>query len=374
MIKCCALRFCAVATAAAFTQAQTNVTYAWMFNCSVDIPYAHNVVLETINSSSSGLVAAAFQAGSTEGGDMHLRFTTSADDGASWSKSSVAVPSLDARSAWGPVLKSDGSSLFLFYALSRTATANFSNPGGDLFYQTSDDLGTSWSTGMRILTVEAFDGNPKYFVNQLVVLPSGEWLIPFGTTGAGYPRTAGAAGLLISTDTAHSKWTLLQPRFEIPTAHYISSILEPALALAKTDSLTFCILLFRTAEGFLYEATSTDVTCRNWTLPAATTLMNPNSRPSLAWSTRTRSLYLASNPENAGISRWPDWGDRSLLSLQRSVDAGESWYTLAQLEPEGVVSHCYPSVVIHKQSLLVAYSVYNTSIPRIGIKLARVMA
>jgi hypothetical protein len=202
MIKCCALRFCAVVTAAAFTQAQTNVTYAWMFNCSVDIPYAHNVVLE---STRSGLVAAAFQAGSTEGGDMHLRFTTSADDGASWSKSSVAVPSLDARSAWGPVLKSDGSSLFLFYALSRTATANFSNPGGDLFYQTSDDLGTSWSTGMRILTVEAFDGNPKYFVNQLVVLPSGEWLIPFGTTGAGYPRTAGAAGLLISTDAAHSK-------------------------------------------------------------------------------------------------------------------------------------------------------------------------
>ena len=65
------------------------------------------------------------------GGDMHLRFTMSPDLGRTWGDSKIVVPSANRRSAWGPVLhyNSTTGSLHLFYAVSRSFTANFSNPG-----------------------------------------------------------------------------------------------------------------------------------------------------------------------------------------------------------------------------------------------------
>ena len=51
-------------------------TYSWMFRCDAQVPYAHNVILEPLGGNA---IAAAFQAGSTEGGNMHLRFTVSPD-------------------------------------------------------------------------------------------------------------------------------------------------------------------------------------------------------------------------------------------------------------------------------------------------------
>ena len=39
--------------------------YSWLFNCSEAVPYAHNVILEPIPGTNK--LAAAFQAGSTEG-------------------------------------------------------------------------------------------------------------------------------------------------------------------------------------------------------------------------------------------------------------------------------------------------------------------
>ena len=41
-------------------------------------------------------------------GDMHLRFTLSPDLGRTWSDSRIVVPSVDRRSAWGPVLHYNG--------------------------------------------------------------------------------------------------------------------------------------------------------------------------------------------------------------------------------------------------------------------------
>lgn len=62
---------------------------------------------------------------------MHLRFTLSLDLGRTWGESNIVVPSANRRSAWGPVLhyNSTTGSLHLFYAVSRSFTANFSNPG-----------------------------------------------------------------------------------------------------------------------------------------------------------------------------------------------------------------------------------------------------
>jgi hypothetical protein len=152
-------------------------------------------------------------------------------------------------------------------------------------------------------------------------------------------------------------------------------------------------MLMRSANGWLYASRSLakpneNRYCQDWTPPYATNLPNPNSRPSMAAIVKanpasgppTTSLLLASNPQNTNISRWPDWGDRTILSLSKSADFGTSWQTLAVLEDgEDGLAHCYPSVITVPRAgpgaadvAVVAYSVYDPAPnrPRLGIKVA----
>lgn len=230
----------------------------------------------------------------------------------------------------------------------------------------------------------------------MAVLPSGEWLLPFGTTAPDYPRTAGKAGVLVSTDAGET-WTE-RGDLRIPKAPYISAILEPAI------SPDGALILMRSGNGFLYQSTDTnDARVRTWTAPTETTLLNPNSRPSLCGTPTTlkfdpkrqfaQQLFLASNPDNTNISNWPAWGRRSLLTITvgspshaRSINTNIStvgssshagsmpawtWQEMAVLEKDDGVSHCYPSVVHVGTHLVTAYSVYRQNVPRIGIKVAR---
>ena len=256
--------------------------------------------------------------------------------------------------------------------------------GGDLYYKISSDLGRSWSAGTKFFTQEAFDGNPKYVVNQMAILSTGEWLLPFGTTAPGYPRTAGKAGVLVSTD-AGKTWTE-HGDLQIPKAPYVSAILEPAIS-PDGD-----LILMRSGNGFLYRSRKvpahTDAPrIPTWTDPTKTTLPNPNSRPSLCGTATTlpsdpsrqppRHLFLASNPDNVNISNWPAWGRRSLLTISAGTSTNATgmpawtWQQMAVLEEDDGVSHCYPSVVHVGTHLVTAYSVYRQNVPRIGIKVAR---
>ena len=220
--------------------------------------------------------------------------------------------------------------MHLFYAVSRSFTKNFSNPGGDLFYKTSDDMGNTWSEGVLFYSEDDFDGNPKYFVNQLAVLPGGKWVLPFGTTAPGYPRTAGKAGVLISSDGGDT-WQE-SGNLTIEKAPYISAILEPAISPGGE------LIMMRSGNGWLYqshrandlrtagsvsvffEARATvgmkerDPSLWNWTQPTKTSVPNPNSRPSICGgggggNTTANGrkgpdskLYLASNSDNQNIS------------------------------------------------------------------------
>jgi hypothetical protein len=187
-------------------------SYSWLFNCTYNIPYAHNVILQHMEASKEffpnakscdpqtnlcNLIAAVFQAGSTEGADMFLSYTRSFDLGESWEKTRVAVPSFG-RSAWGPVMhyNQSTSTLWLFFALSLDpAQPAFSNPGGDLYYQISTDFGNTWGEAVSMYTQEGGVpvGQPKYLVNQLTVLASGALVMPYGSTQKGYPKTSGSA-------------------------------------------------------------------------------------------------------------------------------------------------------------------------------------
>mmetsp|Transcript_67117 Transcript_67117/g.158359 ORF Transcript_67117/g.158359 Transcript_67117/m.158359 type:complete len:148 (-) Transcript_67117:6-449(-) len=141
-------------------------------------------------------------------------------------------------------------------------------------------------------------------------------------------------------------------------------------------------MVFRSADGVLFSTTSTDTAeqgCNHWTPPTPSMVKNPNSRPSLAWIPTSAArkadvapLVLACNPDDVGISQWPAWGNRSLLAVMSSRDGGQSWSTTCTLAKADQIAHCYPSVVVSADAsiAIVAYSVYVTNVPRIGIQVA----
>ena len=63
--RTCAISILVVLGFTTATPKGTPSEYSWMFNCSDAVPYAHNVILEPIIGTNN--LAAAFQAGSTEG-------------------------------------------------------------------------------------------------------------------------------------------------------------------------------------------------------------------------------------------------------------------------------------------------------------------
>ena len=214
----------------------------------------------------------------------------------------------------------------------------------------------------------------------MAVLSTGEWLLPFGTTAPNYPRTAGKAGVLISGDAGQT-WTE-HGDLRIPKDPYISAILEPAI------SPDGALILMRSGNGFLYQSTDTNKSrVPTWTTPTKTKLPNPNSRPSLCGAPTpldpsphyqpSQHLFLASNPDNVNISKWPSWGRRSLLTITTGSNTNSTgtpawtWQQMTVLEEDDGVSHCYPSVVHVGTHLVTAYSVYRQNVPRIGIKVAR---
>ena len=153
--------------------------------------------------------------------------------------------------------------------------------------------------------------------------------------------------------------------FTIPAMpnYNASSILEPALT--KRGNAPGCLLLFRSATGAMWKSQSSS-DCKSWGPTTPDSLENPNSRANAI--TRNGLVYVAGNFDNEGISEWPAWGVRRELTVV-SGSAG-SWSQFATVEEDdSVTSYCYPALIARGTKLHVAYSAYETNVPRIGIKI-----
>ena len=150
--------------------------------------------MSTIAELGNGVLAAAFQgSGISEGcNDQSIFFTTSTDNGTTWSPPVIALN--DSYANWGPVLyfNSEDDTLWMFHSVSTQydkrddpgcGAFGKSYPGGEVRYVTSTDHGKTWSKPVVILTFQARGQVSKVTANVLLVTSTGRWMLPFWQVG-----------------------------------------------------------------------------------------------------------------------------------------------------------------------------------------------
>ena len=145
-----------------------------------DITYAH---MATLCVTRNNEICVAFQCsclGAEGSPGQHIRFSTSKDDGKTWSETSVPMYGL--APLWSPVLHSRKNEVWMFYSESRKQLS----PGGDVKLIKSDDLGENWTCPRTVLTHEAYHGVPKVIANSICEIPLGRegkkrMFLPFWT-------------------------------------------------------------------------------------------------------------------------------------------------------------------------------------------------
>mmetsp|Transcript_23312 Transcript_23312/g.64700 ORF Transcript_23312/g.64700 Transcript_23312/m.64700 type:complete len:511 (+) Transcript_23312:151-1683(+) len=344
-----------------------------------------------------------------EGLDLqHIRMSYSKDiEGRSWSPSK-RIPIPQQAALWSPVLHIDNAGkAWLFYSESAGCRKSFVcnpcvprprhpckpkpaaelevcltqpalwTPGGNIKVITSDNPlapDPKWSKPRLLLSAQSGHGIPKVICNRLVVLSTGEWLLPYWreqTPGAvedgtckihekgkvevevmvdGEPHkewkqplpgsdcymgqettcSTGArefSGVLRSTD--QGKTWKAHGSIMLPHTHLI----EGSLTELKNGTV---LMVFRTSAGCLHKSISLDKGL-SWSQAKPMNIPNPNSKVHMMRLEPSGHLLLAfNNHRQAGAYRGLKncRGCRSRLHLAMSIDDGETWKHIVSLDDE----------------------------------------
>jgi len=371
-----------------------------------------------------------------EGLDLqHIRMSYSKDtEGRLWS-ASKRVPIPQKAALWSPVLHVDHAGrAWLFYSESAAcrkshvcnpcvprlrhpcrqkalweteiclAEPAMWTPGGHIKVMTSDSplaADPKWSSPRLLLSMQSGGGIPKVICNRMIVLSSGEWLLPYWreqTPGAvedgtcrshtkeeievevlangevvkemrqpppgsdcyadqATPCNTGAreySGVLRSTD--HGKTWKARGTIMLPNTHLI----EGTAAEMRNGSV---LMIFRTQAGCLYSSTSDDKGL-TWSPTKPMAIPNPNSKVHLMRMEPSGHLLLAfNNHRNAGGYKGLKncRSCRSRLHIAMSIDDAETWQHVVSLDDElssSAVRIHYPCMLQVKgeDRLLVVYT------------------
>lgn len=142
----------------------------------------------------------------------------------------------------------------------------------------------------------------------------------------------------VGEKTAQSNIAVSQQSF------YGRGVIQPSLWQSADGSVH---MLLRSSEGFVYRADSKDEG-ETWCSAYPLTLPNNNSGLDLVCTDNGR-LFLVCNPVAS------NWGQRSPLSLFLSIDDGQSWQKLLDLETEAA-EFSYPAIIADGKEIYLTYT------------------
>ena len=302
----------------------------------------------------------AFFGGEREGAD-DVAIWLVRGDGEAWHQPRRLFAE-DGMAHWNPVLLNEGNKVFLFYKVGPTVQDWVTR------WSVSDDGGLTWSDPEELVPGDTAPRGPVK--NKVVVMSNGAWLAP-ASIEAG---KLWDAFVDISEDEGKT-WR----RVDIPFTHRAageaqgkggvwSGLAENALWETDPEKVFswdgviqpsawesapgHIHLLMRSTRGYLYRADSDDFGAR-WNEAYHTNVVNNNSGIDVVNAGGV--LALAYNP-NGG-----NWGSRSPLSLALSVDNGETFHRILDLETEeGEFS--YPAIIAQGKELHLTYTHNRKSI------------
>lgn len=289
-----------------------------------------------------GTVVAAWFGGKKEGTpDVDIWYARRDENG--WSKP-TAIYHKKNIPHWNPVLflRKNGE-IVLFFKIGKKI------PTWRTYASISKNGGISFETPFELVPGDKCGGRGPV-KNKCLRLSDGRILAPASTEIKGW-------NCYIDTSYDDGKtWNKGQRVKTEQTAPILNSLnkycsnripmIQPTLWESENGKVH---MLTRTPVSLVYRSDSDDYG-QTWCQAYPTVLPNSNSGLDIV-KTPDGALYLISNPVGE------NWGERSPLTLQKSVDNGKTWETVLVLEEEKKDSEfSYPAIEYLNGSLYVTYT------------------
>lgn len=300
--------------------------------------------------------------GGTHEGEADVAIYASRRTSAGWSEPVVLAAGAEAN--WNPVLfLTQAGRLLLFYK-EGNAIASWRT-----LIRESLDNGMTWSEPCELVAGDVSGGRgpvrnkPVRLANGRILAGAstehGKWQA-FADISDDDGRSWHKSSLVeianleytAGEKTAESNIAVSQQSF------YGRGVIQPSLWQSVDGSVH---MLLRSSEGYIYRSDSADAGA-TWCPAYALPLPNNNSGLDLV-RTADGSLFLVCNPVAA------NWGQRSPLTLFKSVDEGASWQRLLDLETEQA-EFSYPAIICAADRLLITYTYKRQNIACVSFKLA----
>ena len=297
--------------------------------------------------------------GGTHEGEADVAIYASRRTSAGWSAPQVLAAGVEAN--WNPVLFQAAADRLLLFYKQGNAIASWQT-----WVRSSSDHGRTWSEPRELVAGDVSGGRGPVR-NKPIRLKDGRILAGASTEHGKWQAFADISddngvswhksSLVEIADlsyqagekTAESDIAVSQQSF------YGRGVIQPSLWQSADGSVH---MLLRSSEGYIYRSDSSDRGA-TWCAPYALPLPNNNSGLDLV-RTEAGNLFLVCNPVAA------NWGQRSPLSLFKSVDEGASWHRLLDLETEAA-EFSYPAIISVGAKIIITYTYKRQNIACVSL-------
>jgi len=264
----------------------------------------------------SGDLLCVWFSGTWEGeSDVAIVMSRLPKGGNQWSKAQT-IDHHEGESYQNPVLfEAPDGKLWLIHT---TQEAGKGQANARVLVTKSADGGNTWSTPATL-----FD-QPGAFVRQaMVVMPNGDWMLPMYFTPS--------KGITTGAETNYSVMKISADK----GAHWKDCPVPDSNGYVQPDVVRLrdgkYVAFFRSRfADFIYRSSSDDG-CK-WTAPVKTQLPNNNSSIQVAQLSNGHLVMAFNNVGSVVTKGKPQAGPRKPLSVALSVDGGETWGPVHDLE------------------------------------------
>jgi predicted neuraminidase len=254
-------------------------------------------------------------------------------DAKNWS-APVEVAKIREDAHWNPVLFKDPSGdITLFFKVGKTIDF------WETWYKVSKDNGETWSEAKELVPGDKGGRGPVR--NKPIVASDGTWLAPASNE---LERVWNA--FIDRSEDGGKTWR--ETEFVPVNRDSIAGegVIQPALWESEPGNVH---MLLRSSAGVICRSDSKDFG-KTWSPIYKTDLPNPNSGIDVT-KVEDNTLVLIFNPDNE------NWGSRSPISMAVSIDNGNTWDPIIELESgDEEDEFSYPSVISFGDTVALTYT------------------